>query len=66
MSTNFKREFVIELHKKGKNTRQILDEGKLLRLNKMLKELWIVIMKQIRLKQKTCWSTSLNREIKLD
>ena len=35
MSANFKREFVIELHKKGKNTRQILDEGKSLNLNKM-------------------------------
>ena len=35
MSTNFKREFVIELHKKGKNTQQILNEGKSLNLNKM-------------------------------
>ena len=35
MSTNFKIEFVIELHKKGKNIRQILDEGKSLNLNKM-------------------------------
>ena len=35
MSTNSKREFVIELYKKGKNTRQILDEGKSLNLNKM-------------------------------
>ena len=35
MSTNFKREFVLELHKKGKNTRQILDKRKSLNLNKM-------------------------------
>ena len=34
MNTNFKKEFVIKLHKKSKSTQQILDKGKSLN-NKM-------------------------------
>ena len=35
MSLQFKREFVVELYKKNKNTRQILEAGKEFNLNKM-------------------------------